>query len=148
MLTFPRNCLESAQSLPRAQKVPLSKELQGHEGEHEEAEHEEQEDVGDLWQRVADAAEGSPDLPGTKGGFRGSLAPPCSPHHPTCIKPLSWAARVLSPLFSRGIPQGKAPATQHSEPRDRGPQDTAEISRCREPVRDTNPSLQATEHKR
>lgn len=102
MLTFPRNCLESAQSLPRAQKVPLSKELQGHEGEHEEAEHEEQEDVGDLWQRVADAAEGSPDLPGTKGGFRGSLAPLV----PLTIPPASNPSAGLHESFPPCSPGG------------------------------------------
>lgn len=65
------------ESIPGAKEVPtpLSKQLQGHEGEHEEAEHEEQEDVGDLRQRVADAAEGPPDLPGTREVFRGSVAP-------------------------------------------------------------------------
>lgn len=76
VLVFPRNCLESAQSIPGAKEVsiPLSKQLQGHEGEHEEAEHEEQEDIGDLWQRVADAAEGPPDLPGTREVFSGNVA--------------------------------------------------------------------------
>lgn len=42
---------------------PVTKQLQSHEGEHEDAEHEEQEDVRDLWQRVSYAAEYSPDLP-------------------------------------------------------------------------------------
>lgn len=54
---------------------PLTKQLQGHEGEHEKAKHEEQEDVGDLWQRVADAAEGSPDLTGRREVFRGKAVP-------------------------------------------------------------------------
>lgn len=68
--------MESAQSIPGAKEVstPLSKQLQGHEGEHEEAEHEEQEDVGDLGQGVADAAERPPDLPGTREAFRGNVA--------------------------------------------------------------------------
>lgn len=29
--------------------TPLTKQLQGHEGEHEKAKHEEQKDIGDLW---------------------------------------------------------------------------------------------------
>lgn len=55
--------------------APLAKQLQGHEREHEEAEHEEQEDVGDLWQRVADAAEGSPNLPGKREAVRDAVPP-------------------------------------------------------------------------
>lgn len=88
--------MESAERIPGAKGVstPLSKQLQGHEGEHEEAEHEEQEDVGDLWQRVADATEGPPDLPGTRQVLRGDV----------------------EPLFPLTIPSGSNPSTEVQEP--------------------------------
>lgn len=151
-LAFPRNCLECAQSIPGAKEVPtpLSKQLQGHEGEHEEAEHEEQEDVGDLRQRVADAAERPPDLPG-QGNIQRQRSTPPSPHHPW-IKPLKWGARDpdLSSLFIRGILEGKTPATNHSELRRQGtegPRALLRCSCCREALRDRNPSFQATKHR-
>lgn len=53
--------------------TPLTKQLQSHEGEHEKAKHEEQEDIGDLWQCIADAAEGSSYLSQTKEVFRSTL---------------------------------------------------------------------------
>lgn len=71
---------EQQQQKTKSVFTPLTKQLQGHEGEHEKAKDEKQEDIGDLWQCVADAAEGSSNLSGTMELFRSSTH--FSYHHP------------------------------------------------------------------